>query len=308
VVRKIVITTVVGAISFPLTNVLFQSFAEQLAMSAGVGGLILIVQFLIDVEGRLAVVEAQQTEQADDIKQAVESGFSKINDATALFSRIESIGLKEDIVTHLAQQAAELGEDAPPLVKALMGAEFDRLAWFLDGLANKKEVTYEGEDREWLLALTRIVGRSIDAVSMPSTDGGGQIYHGGFWGSDLGHRYLDLQHDAVRRGVRVRRLFVIERPELADDPDLLQTCRNQAYLGVDVRWLFPGAVPRTREKYLHDFTVFDDALSYEITPVAQIEEGENPLFLHTRLMLDPVKVRERKERYAEFWDSARPLP
>jgi hypothetical protein len=207
----------------------------------------------------------------------------------------------------LAQQAAKLGEDASPLVHSLVRAEFDRLSWMLSGLTDK-EVTYEGEDREWLLSLTRVVRGSIDAVSLPVTDGGGHGYHSGFWGSDLGHRYLDLQHEAVRRNVRVRRLFVIEHADLAEDLDMLQTCHYQAALGVEVRWLAPGVVPRTREKYLHDFTLFDEEISYEMTPVTQIEEGENPLFQHTRLILDPTLVRERKKRYAEFWESARPLP
>lgn len=304
---KIGVTTVVGAISFPFTNLLFESQALQLAMSAAVGAVILIVQLLIDVEGRLATVEGKQDEHIAATKRVVSTGFMNVNEATRLFGRVESVGLKTDAVTQLVQKATAIGPNAPQLVSAFVQAEIDRMARFLRELADS-EVTYNGEDRDWLLALTRVVSKSIDAVSLSTVDAGGQYFDGGFWAQDLGHRYLELQREASLRGVKVRRVFLIERDDMAEDPHLLRMCGTQASLGIEVRLLPPSAVPATVKRHLHDFILFDEVLSYEVTPATQVGEGENPLILHTRLVLDAIRVQERKEMYAQLWESAKIFP
>ncbi|HEY4452961.1 MAG TPA: hypothetical protein VGN81_01515, partial [Pseudonocardiaceae bacterium] len=105
ILRKIIITALVGAVAFPLTNLLFQSQAEQLAMTAAVGAVVLAVQLLIEMEQRLASVEAKQSEHAEAVKEVVANGFQKVNDATQLFARVESVGLKTDAITELVQRA-----------------------------------------------------------------------------------------------------------------------------------------------------------------------------------------------------------
>lgn len=303
--RKIVITALVGAVTFPLTNVLFQSQAEQLAMSAAAGSVILIIQFLIDVEHRLAGVEANQDQHAETVRQVVDDGFARINEATALFGRATAVGLKADAITELVRNAAGLGPDLPPLVSAFVAAELGRTSRLFREVADL-EATYGGEDRDWLLTLTRCATTAVDAFSLPAVDAGVAGFDGGFWASDLGRRYLERQREAVLRGVRVRRVFVVEHGELADDPHLVRLCDEQAALGVRVRVLHPADVPSPLKSYLYDFILFDDVLSYEVTPSPQVGVGENPLILHTRLLLDPVKVQERRERYAHLWDLATP--
>lgn len=304
--RKIVVTTLIGAISFPLTNVAFPTTAEQLVMTAAVGAVVLIVQFLVEVDHRLSMIESQQAQHAHETKRVVHQGFSNINDATRLFGRLETSGLNTQAVTHLVQKATELGE-APPLVSGFIQSQIDRLSELFGGLAGD-QATYAGEDRDWLLALTRTAQRSIDAISLPTVDAGGHAFNSGFWGSDLGYRYLDLQHEAIQRGVLVRRLFVIREPEVADDPGVLDTCRSQADLGITVRLLYPAAVPNTVQGRLFDFILFDDVLSYEVEPASAVDEDLNPMILHTRLILNDDKMAERRRRYDYLWRSASPLP
>jgi hypothetical protein len=306
VLRKIVITTLIGAISFPLTNVVFQTAAEQLAMTAAVGAVVLIVQFLVEVDHRLSMIESKQFEHADETKKIVRRGFSSINDATRLYARMESVGLRNDSVTQLMQKAAEVGKMSP-LVSGFVQSEIDRLSVLFHGLASE-HVTYNGEDRDWLLALTRTAQKSIDAVSLPAVDAGGESFDGGFWGSALGYHYLDLQYEAIQRGVQVRRLFVVNRPEFTEDPNMLSTCRSQADLGITVRLLYPSAVPSAMQGYLFDFILFDDVLSYEVEPAFQVEHDLNPVILHTRLVLNSEKMIEHRRKYELLWRSGRQLP
>jgi len=298
-VRKIVVTALVGGLSFPLTNLLFASAAVQFVVSAAVGAVILIIQFLIEVDQRLASIEKKQLEHPDITREVVREGFSKISEATLLFSQVEAIRLRTDTVTRLVRQAAEVDAGLAPLVANLVQLEFDQLLGLLRGIQGE-QATYEGEDRDWILSLTLGAQESIDAVSLPAVDAGGEVYHAGFWNSDLGHRYLELQHEAVLRGVRVRRIFVLNRPELARDPDVLRTCREQTHYGIDVRLLSDATLPRLLTS--SDFILFDDTLSYVVTP------GDPPLIQSTRLELGKERVTDRRKTFAKLWESARPLP
>jgi hypothetical protein len=233
VIRKILVTCAIGALTFPLTNTLFASTSAQFAMTAGVGGVILIIQFLIDFEKRLAAIEKELIKHTVETRLAVDRGFSKVNEATRILAEVEAVGLNFETVTQLVQRVSEIGPDAPPLVSAFVRSEIDRISQFFHELTDS-EATYEGEDRDWLLALTRSVTSTIDAVSLLGVDAGGMIFGGGFWASAIGHRYLELQREAFHRKVRIRRIFVVERNDLVDDPSLQNMCNTHAKLGIEV--------------------------------------------------------------------------
>jgi hypothetical protein len=306
VVRKITVTAIVGAISFPLTDLIFDKTSQQLAMAAGVGSVVLLVQFLVDFEHRLLRVEREQVNSVTEIQLVVDRGFAKINDATQLFAQVESAGLHADTITKLVQRAVAIGPEVPRLVYAFAQSEIDRVSEFLRELADQ-QATYDGEDQEWLLGLTQNTIRSIDAISIPEVDAAGNAYHN-FWETDLGRRYLDQQRNAVRRGVRVRRVFVTEHEQVVDDPTFQRVCSFQADLGIEVRLLHPSAIPHAIRNSLFDFILFDNTLSYEVIPAAHVEGKLSPMILHTRLILRQGKVRERIERYHNIWASALPWP
>jgi hypothetical protein len=306
VIAKIAITTLVGALSFPLTNLLFSSLSGQLAMSAGVGGLILIVQFLIEFERRLTSAESTLRQSLSEMSQTIDRGFANLNYATRLMVGVEQAGLRTAAMTELVQRAAELGADTPPLVASFVQTEIARMTLLLRGVA-EREVTYDGEDRDMLLSLTDAVTRSIDATSLSNVDAGGKTYDAGFWGTDLGFRYMEAQREAIMRKVRVRRVFILQEARVANDEEFRAMCRRQAHMGVDIRVLFPQDIPSTMKSYLWDFILFDDAVSYEVTPAVQFETYANPVILHTRLVMRHSKVEQRIERYRELWDKATPF-
>lgn len=303
--RKIAITALVGGLCFPITNVFFSSVGQQLAMSAAAGAVILIVQFLIDVDHRLGALENKQAESALATRELVARGFRNINEATRLFGDIESIGLKTDVITQMINKAAQIDPGESPLVSRFILREIDSMADFLHGVANKN-LNYGGEDRNWLLSLSLSAQESIDAVSLPAVDAGDEVFHGGFWDSDLGRRYLQLQQDAVRRNVRVRRVFVIERSDLAFNPDVLRTCGEQAALGLDIRLLVGSALPKSMPSY-YDFILFDNQVSYEVTPGTPSKNSANPVILKTQLLFTEKEVADRRKTYDRLWESAQPL-
>ncbi|MET0237995.1 MAG: DUF6879 family protein [Kibdelosporangium sp.] len=304
VIRKIVVTSLSGALSFPLTNLLFDSAAQQLAMSAAVGAVALVVQLLVEVEQRLSAVETGQDEQADEVRHVVAAGFQKVSTATEMFGRIEATELSSSGFADLAGKAAAIGPGAPPLIVAFAQSEIDRVTELLGALAGS-EVTREGEDRDHLLTLTRLARTGIDATSLFAVDGGGLSGESGFWNSDLGQSYLELQHQAVRRGVRVRRIFIVENEELATRPQFELLCRSQRECGIDVRILVPSRLSRRRT--FRDYVLFDDTISYEVVPCVRVtSDTAGPQIQSTSLASKCPQVNNLVEDYARLWEAATP--
>lgn len=306
VLRKIGMTLLMGAISFPFTQLLFSDLAGQIAAAAVFGSIALVVQFLVDFEHRLAHVEVGLDNAVVQVREAVRQGFARVNDATELIARMETAGVQTVAVTNLVRHAAGISPHSPPLVRDFVQLEVDRVSELLRGLT-VNEATYDGEDQEWLLNLTRCVTRTIDAISIPEVDAAGNTYYG-FWQSHLGRRYLDTQRAAVGRGVHVRRVFVTERDNMAHDTILHEICQYQANSGIEVRVLHPSAVPPELRGQIMDFILFDNELCYETTPAPHVPQGDVPMILSNRLDLRDERLAERVARYAEIWEAASPWP
>jgi hypothetical protein len=169
------------------------------------------------------------------------------------------------------------------------------------------EITYDGEDREWLLDLTREAERSIDAISLSTVDAGVAGLDGGLWTSDLGIRYLELQREAIARKVRIRRVFVFENAEMARDESLQSITQMQRGVGVEVRKLPHLLIPDWMKSMIFDFIVFDGTVTYETTPAtASAVRQTRPGILRTRLAPVPARVRELEERFEQLWEAADP--
>ena len=60
ITRKIVITATTGGLAYLVTNLTDQEPIESLTLSAFIGGVALVVQFLVDFDTRLRSVERHQ--------------------------------------------------------------------------------------------------------------------------------------------------------------------------------------------------------------------------------------------------------
>lgn len=303
VTRKIIMTILTGGAAYLITNLTAQPPIWALTVSVFIGGVTLVVQFLVDFDDRLEAVEIGHALHAERMEELLQQRFASINEATELFGLVEQSPVRAEVVTELVRNSTRIGPDTPPLISAFAQSELHRVSDLLKDLSKGGEVTYDGEDRDWLLGLTRNVSSSIDATSLTTVDGGGDGYDGGLWASDLGQHYLEAQRDACRRGVRVRRVLILDRPELAADPGLIRVCRLQRSVGIEIRVLSLARIPEMRKNTLFDFILFDDVVSYETT--AGVWAGEvRPAIVSTRLVLRPSRVAENIRRFEDLWESA----
>lgn len=196
-------------------------------------------------------------------------------------------------ITDAVRDATAVSSRSPRLVTDLVQAEIIRMSTFLSQLRDGV-VTYDGEDQDWLLGLARSATASLDATSV--TPAGGPQ----FWTSEIGERYLAAQRAMTTRGVAIRRVFLLERPELLDDPALTSLYRRQVGLGIRVRLLPPALVPPHRRGDLVDFIVFDGSIAYETLPGGVTSPGAHC----TRLYLGPDQVADRSGAFEELWAAA----
>lgn len=301
VLRKVVITLVTGGLAFTITNLSHLEAAVSVTLSVLIGGVALLVQFLVQFEARLREVQLGQIDQAVQIRQCVDERFRAISDATELFGLIEESAVQTELLSQLVRHSTKIGPDAPELAHRFAQHELTRVAEFLKDLGDGGEATYDGEDRDWLLGLTRSAARTIDATSLTTVDGGG------LWTTDLGLRYLDAQREAVQRDVRIRRIFILDRPGAAAGDSLAEVYRQHVAIGVDVRVLDLSAATHLRRTSLFDFILFDGVVSYEVTTGSWIDDTVRPIVVNTRLVLRAARVDERADRFRELWDAAAPV-
>lgn len=304
ILRKVLVTTFTGGLAYLVTNTAQESQIWSITLSAFIGSVVLVIQFLIDFESRLGTVEEAHNRHAVTMERLVNEGFTKVSEATELFGLIEASPLDTDLLLRLLRHTVKIQPGSPSLVFDFAQAEITRMAEFMKELSDGAEATYDGEDRDWLLALARNAKSSIDATSFSTSGSGKGVVDEGLWNSDLGQRYLEAQRDAVDRGVTIRRLFILDSPDLSTDPEVVKACLAQRDIGVQVRILHPSAIPAKRRSQLLDFIVFDNAICYELTSAPRIGRDTSTLIANTRLVLTPHRVAERALGFKDLWASA----
>lgn len=297
VTRKALITIGLGGATFLITNALNQPQHVQITLSILIGGIALILRFLVDFENRLAAVEKLEKDGMTEMRAMVGDAFSEISEATELFGLIEASALQTDLVTQLVRNSTQIAPSSPPIVYNFVQAKIKETSDFLKQLSEGGTVTYYGEDREWLLGLTRNATVSIDAISMTAVD------HD-LWQSEIGQRYLDAQRRAAGNGRRVRRIFVLDSPAMADDPAIRRACEEQRDMRIDVRLLDREAVPPPLRVQVRDLIVFDDTLAYETNPTTTADP-KHAQIAETRLVLTDSRVKECAQLFRELWDVSR---
>jgi len=298
VIRTALLTLVSGGVTYLIVRALDQSPAVGAGFAILTGGIALVARFLVEFQNRLAAVERLERDGLADMKRLVGDAFSEISETTALFGLIEASALQTDLMTQLVRNSTHISPDSPPIVYRFVQARIKEMSDFLKQLGEGGAVTYYGEDREWLLGLTRAAGASVDAISLAAVD------HD-LWRSETGQRYLDAQRRAAASGRRVRRIFVLESPGMEQDPGLRRAYEEQRQMLIEVRVLDRAAVPTPLQVQVRDLIVFDDIVVYETTPTttdpgtAQVAE--------TRLVLTEARVKECSQLFRELWDISREL-
>lgn len=267
--RMIAIAVVCGLVTFLVTTATAQPSTWELSLAFFIGGAALLVQQMIHFDNVLTSFEAHRP-----------------------VPRIGKTSLPHEAVLDLVRATTAMRPNEPDLMYAFAEAEVVRVTGLLRGLSTG-DAGMVGEDHEWISTLARVTKRSIDATSTST--------HDGFWGGHAGHRFLTAQHEALRRGVQVRRVFLLDGTE---DVDMLRHhLREQERNGVEVRFAVVSDLPKaTREGALSDFIVFDGEVSYEFTPELAAEPEAVDV---TRVVWRDDQVRTRIELFRELWAGAR---
>jgi hypothetical protein len=271
---------------------------NSLELAAVAAFAVALAAFIVDTELRISAVGERVT-----------AGFTQVGRLAELSGLMERSSLGPTLLADFLKTAAQVDGRVNPLLQRVAVREVERVTLFLRQLPVGIEIGYDGEDRDWMLALTREAQTSINAISLSTVDAGVLGLDGGLWTSDLGQRYLELQREAVTRDVRIRRIFVVEHEheEMIQDESFLRITAMQRDIGVEVRMLDHKLIPDWMRSMIFDFVVFDGAVSYETTPTTSFTSGQTrPGMLRTRLAPQPKRVQELEERFEKLWEQADP--
>jgi hypothetical protein len=295
---KVGFPLLVGLITLVGAQVGGMRAGNSLELAAVVAFAVALAAFIVDTEIRISAVGERVT-----------AGFTQIGRLAELSGLMERSSLGPALLTDFLKTAGQVDGRVNPLLQRVAVREVERVALFLRQLPVGIEISYDGEDRDWMLALTREAQTSVNAISLSTVDAGVLGLDGGLWTSDLGQRYLELQREAVTRNVRIRRIFVVEHEheEMVQDESFLRITAMQRDIGVEVRMLDHKLIPDWMRSMIFDFIVFDGAVSYETTPTTSFTSGQTrPAMLRTRLAPQPKRVRELMERFEKLWEQADP--
>jgi hypothetical protein len=296
IILKVGFPLLIGLITLAAAEAGGMSGRNSLALTAVLTFGSALVLFIVDTEVRISAVNERMA-----------AGFAEIGKSAELSSMMERSVLGSELLTEFLATASQADGPVNPLLLRLARREVRRVTSFVRHLPVGSEIAYDGEDRDWLLGLTREAELSIDAISLSTVDAGVRGLDGGLWTSDLGIRYLGLQRDAIARKVRIRRIFVFEHAEMASDEGFLRVTQMQRDVGVEVRMLDHQLIPHSMQSMIFDFIVFDEAISYETTPATTFSVSQTkPGILRTRLAPMPARVRDLEDQFEQLWWAADP--
>jgi len=215
-------------------------------------------------------------------------------------------GAQPWVLSDFLDAADAASGSANSLLGRLARREIERVTSFMRQLPPGGEITYDGEDREWLLGLAQEVQHSIEAISLSIMNVMPHGVHGGLWRSDLGVRYLELQRQAIDRGVSIRRVFVFDDEDRARDEIFLRIVQMQR-VGIDVRMLDFQLIPEWLHGMIFEYVIFDEEVCYELMPGTSFNYNRfRPIVFRTSLVPTPSRVKDMKVRFEQLWAAADP--
>lgn len=307
IVRKILFSAIVGTFTYILAEKVLGGGPFAVLATVFVGGVVLVIQFLLDVDRQLGNVMTHQSEHNEGAAKMIQLNFARVSEATELFSKIDQSAMPEDAAANLLRAVGGIDAKTPSLAVKLANSEMRRLTDLLQQLGGGGDATYPGEDRDWYLSLIGNTYSSIRATSLAVASSVERKFtDSGMWTSDLGQRSMELQRDILKRGVTIQRVFIVTDPDFATEPVFLDLCRQHRGYGVDVKILDINELPMPQRSGVDDFVVFDDQLLYEMAPASRITASDNPMWT-TRLVLNPDRVQKKLELFDEIWNRAENL-
>lgn len=259
---KALVTVAAGVLAYLLAGALDQSHTWRLTMSIFSAGVVLVVTVMAEV--------AQGTREASALVASAGS-------ASALLTLAEGT-LGGDSLTHLVEAAARIDRRQPGQLR-FADRQVRRLTGLLEGLS-AGQAEHRG-DLDWRAGLTESALARIDVAGMVTPD------------FDPAED-LDGARQAIKRGVRIRRVFLIDTRGPGVDYEPYRS------LGVEVRALHSDDFGFLLDGTLTEFAIFDGQLSYEVRQPAGLDAGLPPV----TVVADEERVGRRQARFEEIWEAA----
>jgi hypothetical protein len=297
IIVKIGLPLLIGLITLVAAHAGGMSGGNSLVLTAVITFAVALILFIVDTEVRISAVNDHMAK-----------GFAEIGRSAEFSAMMERSVVGTALLADFLDTSGQIDGRVNPLLQRLAQREVERVTSFMRQLPVGSEIAYDGEDRDWLLGLTRETKSSIDAISLSTLNAGEQGLDGGLWTSDLGIRYLELQREAINRKVRIRRIFVVENDEITTyDESFHRITQMQRVVGIEVRMLDHRLIPPWMQPQIFDFIVFDGTVSYEVTSATTFAVGETkPGILRTRLAPMPDRVRDLEDQFEHLWEAADP--
>jgi ABC-type multidrug transport system fused ATPase/permease subunit len=287
-VTRVGASLAVGGVTYAVTTLADQPATTTVLLSVFIGGLVLVIQYLSEFERRLTASSEQ-----------VRASLAGLNAATRLEELLHASPLSSEDVSNLVKDITAIHDLGIFLVSELATAEWNRLARFIGELKTGR-TRYAGEDREWLLALTSRARDEIVATSSMSVDDG-------FWETELGARYVDMQGEAVGRGVRVRRVFLLDDSRPATDVTFQKARATQQQKQIEVRILHVERLTPAQRTLYKDYVLFDQGIYYQVQPPTRrwATDQETAAVTETLLSTRPEEVEFGRNYFEQLWDMAK---
>ena len=282
--RKFLIASLVGAATFVVTTFAHQVPAWSWLLSVFVSGVALVVQFLADTDARLNTLRREVLD---------------LSAAGELFEVPNSGPLPRDALLHFVRQVVGFDSAMSPLARHLAEVEVGRVSSLLKDLSLGNQLVCDGDDWYWCMTLTAHASAGIEAMTFFSSKDGGSVFDDDLWLSELGKKYLHQQVEAVARGVRVRRIFVLENAGLVNDVQFRQLFDQQRRAGIEVRYVIAADLPGAVDSVV-PMVIFDDCVLYEQTPA---RFHSVPGYVKTTLVLQLPQVQAATRKFQQLWSS-----
>jgi hypothetical protein len=279
----------------------------ELGVSLFVAGVAFIAQFMSGIDKRINDARTVMLDdfrhvekRFDEVSTLIRNDFREVRDDVERAYKVMGLYAAIDASDLDTQKSVLLINSAmliPPEPKLILGFaehEIDRLAKYLHNLAAGDSLIYDGEDRDWLLGLTKTVTKSIHATSLWTVD------HD-LWTSDLGERYLNAQWAATQRGVQIQRIFIIDTTDPAAERSIESILTMHATRGIQVRTM--RTTVTDTQHLVYDFIVMDGVLMYESQP-APVGGSK---FVRTTLSMDQEMIQDRLGRFTSLWAGGQPF-
>ncbi|MGC1375038.1 MAG: hypothetical protein WA821_02375, partial [Anaerolineales bacterium] len=105
-----------------------------------------------------------------------------------------------------------------------------------------------------------------------------------FWNSDFGIRYFELNRAAVKRGVKITRIFALAPDEIKN---FIEKLKEQERAGIRVLIVKPGRVD-------HEFVITDEQV------LIDFEVDTTRDYRLERIIIEPTQVKRRREEFQEL--------